>query len=320
MGFHDERLPDELDYGYEGGPGFQTIVQTTASGHEERITRWGEARHRYRCNKSLLTPTEAEALKDFFLARRGALYAFPFKDWNDFTSAADGISATTNTDVTISSGDGTTKKFQLFKSYFVTGSGINPYVRTIRLVVTSSVKVALDGVNQTSGWTVNRNGVLTFTTAPTNGQVITAGFEFDVPVRFGETLDQWMATQQNAYQRSNVLDIELVEVLDEVEMPDTWDAGGSYSVTTAFDITLAVASGRLVQVNNTAGTTINVYLPAPTYLSGGTYWTIQNAAASTSSIQIRDDAGSTVGSAFAAGATKTIGLLETSGSKAWLLW
>lgn len=318
MGFHDERLPTEIDYGYRGGPGFQTVVQTTASGHEERITRWGEARHRYRCDKSLLTPADAQTLKDFFLARRGALHSFPFKDWNDYTSASDGITAPVNTHQQIGTGDGVKAQFQLIKTYNV--GAVNPYVRSITLAVTSSVVVALDGVNQTSGWTVSRTGVVTFTSAPANGVVVTAGFEFDVPVRFAESVDQWMAAQQGAYQLHEVADIELVEVLDETELPDPWDPGGSYVVSTTGDLTIGVTQGRLVVVTNAAGSTRNVYLPAPTYLSGGVYWTLQNAAASASAIQVRDDTGATVGSTIAAGSTKTIGLLDNGSTKTWVLW
>ena len=41
------------------------------------------------------------------------------------------------------------------------------------------------GVEQMTGWSVdNSNGSVTFNTAPGAGVAITAGFEFDVPVRF----------------------------------------------------------------------------------------------------------------------------------------
>ena len=44
---------------------------------------------------------------------------------------------------------------------------------------------------QMSGWTLDSTtGVITFTTAPANGVIGRAGFEFDVPVRFdNDTLD-----------------------------------------------------------------------------------------------------------------------------------
>lgn len=44
--------------------------------------------------------------------------------------------------------------------------------------------IALNGTPQASGWSVSTTGLITFTTAPAAGIAITAGFEFDVPVRF----------------------------------------------------------------------------------------------------------------------------------------
>jgi uncharacterized protein (TIGR02217 family) len=46
-------------------------------------------------------------------------------------------------------------------------------------------------VEQMSGWALDTTtGMVTFTTAPANGVIIRAGFEFDVPVRFDtDTLD-----------------------------------------------------------------------------------------------------------------------------------
>ncbi len=47
------------------------------------------------------------------------------------------------------------------------------------------VRIALDGVEQISGWTIDTTtGLITFDTAPGAGDAISAGFEFDVPVRF----------------------------------------------------------------------------------------------------------------------------------------
>jgi uncharacterized protein (TIGR02217 family) len=47
------------------------------------------------------------------------------------------------------------------------------------------VRVAVDAVEQSSGWSVDdTTGVVTFTSAPAISAAITAGFEFDVPVRF----------------------------------------------------------------------------------------------------------------------------------------
>ena len=82
----------------------------------------------------------------------------------------------------IGTGDGTTTAFQLVKRY---ASGSQTWVRTITKPVAGSVAVALNGTPQASGWSVDTTtGVITFTTAPGLSVAITAGFEFDVPVRF----------------------------------------------------------------------------------------------------------------------------------------
>ena len=48
-----------------------------------------------------------------------------------------------------------------------------------------TVRVALGTVEQLTGWTLDATtGAVTFTTAPGNGVIVRAGFEFDVPVRF----------------------------------------------------------------------------------------------------------------------------------------
>ena len=54
-----------------------------------------------------------------------------------------------------------------------------------------TVSLALNGITQITGWTINTTtGVVTFAAAPAPGTAITAGFEFDVPVRFDtDTLD-----------------------------------------------------------------------------------------------------------------------------------
>jgi uncharacterized protein (TIGR02217 family) len=47
------------------------------------------------------------------------------------------------------------------------------------------VRIAVDGVEQPSGWSVDTTtGIVTFDTAPATGVAVTMGFEFDVPVRF----------------------------------------------------------------------------------------------------------------------------------------
>jgi uncharacterized protein (TIGR02217 family) len=58
-------------------------------------------------------------------------------------------------------------------------------VRSITKPVADSVRVALGGVEQVSGRSVSTTtGLVTFATPPPRSVAVTAGFEFDVPVRF----------------------------------------------------------------------------------------------------------------------------------------
>ena len=79
----------------------------------------------------------------------------------------------------------------LFSKCLLQQIGLHAQVRTIAKPVAGAVRVALGMVEQMSGWTVDTTtGVVTFTTAPANGVIVRAGFEFDVPVRFdSDSLD-----------------------------------------------------------------------------------------------------------------------------------
>jgi uncharacterized protein (TIGR02217 family) len=82
----------------------------------------------------------------------------------------------------IGTGDGTAVQFALTKTY---ASGPASWTRAIVKPVAGTVRVAFDGVEQASGWSVDTaTGIITFGTAPGDGVAVTAGFEFDVPVRF----------------------------------------------------------------------------------------------------------------------------------------
>jgi uncharacterized protein (TIGR02217 family) len=90
------------------------------------------------------------------------------------------------TDVSIGVGDGASVNFQLVKPY---GEGANVWFRTITKPVADSVQVAVDGDVLTPGDDVSvdhTTGAVTIAAArtPPPGSAVTAGFAFDVPVRF----------------------------------------------------------------------------------------------------------------------------------------
>ena len=187
MAFHEVRFSDNISRGARGGPERRTQIVELASGDEERNASWANSRRRYDVAYGIRRADDLAAVVAFFEARNGRLYGFRYKDWADYKSGLPS-QPVTPTDQLIGTGDGIVTSFALLKHYT---SGAQAWTRTIAKPVAGSVRLALGGVEQMSGWSVDTTtGVVSFNTAPGVGVVITAGFEFDVPVRFDtDTLD-----------------------------------------------------------------------------------------------------------------------------------
>jgi len=318
MAFHNVQLPPDISYGASGGPSYGTTIQTTASGHEYRVARQSRPRRSYQFDKLLMEPAEWGALIDFWVARRGHLHGFRFKDWSDFTTAADGVSAPTNLDVVLGTGDGLETQFQLLKTYDV--GGLNPFNEAARLPVAGTVVVAVAGTPTTSWTLTNPGGLLTFAAAPTAGQIVSAGFEFDRSVRFNQS-DETMSMRLERGYLANWAGISCLEQLDEEQSPELWYPGGSSgTITTDQDVALTYDT-ELWTINNTSASTRNVFLPAPDRVVGGPrLFVVINLLASAGQLQLRDDTGVTVGTALAAGTAKRVALSWTGSTATWLTY
>ena len=206
MSFDEVQLPLRVSFGARGGPSFSTEIVTIDGGYERRNQNWSQARRRYDAATGLRSAADVGTLLAFFHARAGRARGFRLKDWADFTSKADGVSAAAFGDQSLGTGNGTATQFQLRKNYT---SGSVTHARDIRKPVSGSVTIGLNGVQQSTGWSLDvATGLVTFTTAPGSGVSITAGFQFDVPVRFDT--DQLNISVEN-FVRANV-DIPLLEV------------------------------------------------------------------------------------------------------------
>ena len=173
--FHEVRFPARLAFGSGSGIERKTEIVSLASGYERRISPWALGRRRYLIGAGVRSLVDAAELLGFFEAQEGRLYGFRFKDFADFKSCALNA-AVSATDQVIGTGDGVTTAFQLVKAY---GS----VVRDITKPVSGTVKVAVDGVEV--GFAVDETaGIVTLASAPAAGRAVTAGFEFDTPVRF----------------------------------------------------------------------------------------------------------------------------------------
>lgn len=321
MSFHDVLFPTELSEGYEGGPGFKTIVIETDGGAEERVSRWANARWTYRVHRDLGSSANIGLFRDFFLARGGALHSFRLRDHIEFSSdpVGNNPAAITPLDQAIGVGNATETLFQLRKQYT---SGSETYVRDITLPVVGTVRVAVNGIEKAIGsdFTVNlTTGVVTFMVAPPDGHAVTAGFQFDVAVRFGVEADEKLPLRIDTFDVQSLLQIPLVEVKSETPYYEGRDPGGHSTVDPmTADETIARSTGFLIRRNPNAGG-LSLYLVAPSAQdgTGGPYHLIQNLSGS-NSVTVRDDAGGSIGT-IAAGTIKHVYLTLTGTTYTWVL-
>jgi uncharacterized protein (TIGR02217 family) len=187
MAFHEVRFPDAISRGARGGPERRTQVVELASGDEERNASWANSRRRYDVAYGIRRADDLAAVVAFFEARNGRLHGFRFKDWGDHRSCLPS-GTPSPLDQPLGTGDGVRTAFQLAKRY---ASGPQSWTRAITKPIAGTVRVALGGTEQLSGWSVDTStGVVTFGAPPGAGVAVTAGFAFDVPVRFDtDTLD-----------------------------------------------------------------------------------------------------------------------------------
>jgi uncharacterized protein (TIGR02217 family) len=206
MAFHAVRFPLDVALGAHGGPERMTDIVTLSSGREERNSRWATSRHLYNAGYGVKSRADMQTVLAFFEERRGRFHSFLWRDGLDYSSnGSDG--APTPLDQAIGTGDGTTTTFQLTKTY---GATFDPYLRAITKPVAGSVRVAMAGTEAMSGWSVDSlTGLVTFTAAPAAATAITAGFLFDVPVRFDiDRLDIELTT----FDAASAPSIPLIEV------------------------------------------------------------------------------------------------------------
>jgi uncharacterized protein (TIGR02217 family) len=211
-GFHEVRFPLDISLRGRGGPERKTDIVMLGSGREQRNARWARSRRRYEAGYGVKTLAVLSVVIAFFEERRGRLYGFRWRDRSDYTSGVPGASVTP-LDQGIGQGDGTNAAFQLIKTY---GASFAPYAREILKPVQGTVRVAVAGVETTAAndFTVDATtGMVTFTpmSIPPAGAAITAGYLFDVPVRFDT---DYLEIDLAAFEAGEIPKIPLIELLD----------------------------------------------------------------------------------------------------------
>jgi uncharacterized protein (TIGR02217 family) len=156
-------------------PIWKTGIQESASGIEQRATRWSYPRWKFSLTFEFLrddSNAEFQTLVSFFNSMKGMYDYFYYSDPSENSETAQGLGT----------GNGTQTDFPLVKSL---GSFVEPVFHAP--TVTAVYK---DGVVQATGWTLVAssggygNDTIRFSSAPANGVVITADFTFVYVCRF----------------------------------------------------------------------------------------------------------------------------------------
>lgn len=208
MNFHEVRFPTNLSLGSVGGPERRTEIVTLNSGFEERNSPWEHSRRRYDAGVAMRSLDDLDLVLAFYEARRGQLYGFRWKDWADFKTSVSSQEPVFE-DQEIGVGDSLTTEFQLSKNYI---SGDATYCRAVSKPVLHTVLVGIEGVEVFEGEHFDcdyATGVLTFYEAPSEAARVSAGFYFDVPVRFdSDRLEMSVAS----FHAGEIPNVPVVEV------------------------------------------------------------------------------------------------------------
>lgn len=207
--FHEVRFPVDVALGARGGPERRTDIVTLGSGREHRNARWANSRRRYDAGYGVKTLDALAQVVSFFEERRGRLYGFRWRDRLDDRSCAPSAMPSA-LDQVVGAGDGVGVVFQLAKTY---GAAFAPWARAIHKPVAGSVRIAVNGVEAAAPTFVvdHAAGLVSFVAghAPPAGASVTAGFCFDVPVRFDtDSLDIDLA----AFTAGDIPSIPVVEI------------------------------------------------------------------------------------------------------------
>jgi uncharacterized protein (TIGR02217 family) len=200
--FDDVLFPIALGREAEVAPEVSTAILTSAGGHEARNAAWAQARTRYDVGSGVRSEADIRALLSFFRARMGPARGFRLRDPFDDCSNDDG--ATGPLDQLLGEGDGARQAFALVKTY-------GDVARRITRPVAGSVRVAVDGV-ETAAFALQAGGTVVLDEPPGHGALVTAGFRFDVPVRFAEDS---LSVNRATFMAGAAPSVPLVEVRED---------------------------------------------------------------------------------------------------------
>ena len=127
MAFIDARLNQDKEFGFVGGPEFNTDKRRLRSGVMKRRRLWDYPIHKYTADYATFDEAERAVFLDFFMAAAGSWAAMRFRDENDYKAVNQPFGL----------GDGTSATLQLVRVYAKGGlSLVRPIHLPLDVVVT----------------------------------------------------------------------------------------------------------------------------------------------------------------------------------------
>lgn len=192
MSFIEQRLLDEVGFGFNGGPTWSTGQVVLRSGIIRRNVRRSRPISKFRGSYNNRDAIKAAELLAAFNATNGAAYGFRFRNHIDYKATAESLGIAL----------GGAQAVQLTKAYTFGSKTTSVSIRKPN----TDVVIYADGA-PVSASIDTTTGIVTFTA--TVGQVMTWTGTFDVPVMFEN--DDFMATITT--RNTTTIEISLIEDL-----------------------------------------------------------------------------------------------------------
>lgn len=195
--FHEILLQDALAYGADFGPGFKTTIVDTGAGGEQRIAQWARPRRRGTIGYKIRSRDQINALRAFYLARRGMACGFRFSDNSDRDVVNEPLANTGGLTLQLQKADVDAAGFATVRT-ITKPSLAGPFV------------LYKDGAAMAGGYALDKTTGQIALAASAPGSAFTWSGRFDVPVRFDA---DWMNPTRDDFDVHSWTGIAIVELL-----------------------------------------------------------------------------------------------------------
>lgn len=194
--FYDIVFPESISMKSSYMIEYNTIINKSKNGSELRISNYDYPLLSYNVINDIKTKKELEEIINFFKLVKGRACGFKFKDWLDYKAVNQNIAVA----------DGEQKSFQLIKTY-----NINNQLQIRKITKPKQVNVFINNQSVVENININyNNGIITFDTPPEKDSIITASFEFYVPVRFDNDKIEIIMKNEKV---GEIKDLKIIELL-----------------------------------------------------------------------------------------------------------